>query len=958
MGDRLIAGRYRLDERIGAGGMGVVWRATDQDLGRVVALKRSQAGDTGQIRREARIGAGLHHPNVITVFDAVIDGDERWLVMEYLPSRSLADIVDTDGPLPPGQVAKIGAQLGVALAAMHDKGMVHCDLKPGNVLVAEDGTAKLADLGIAQWAEVTRTGGDLDGGTPGYLAPEMAKGEHAGAAADVFSLGATLFAAVEGVSVWGDATSGPFVQRKRAMAYTLEPMRQAGPLAPALTELLRRKPAGRPSAFRAAELLAEFSDGVVTFRPVPDGAVLDRIVDPAHPNAARSDLTLIPRQLPAAPALFVGRNDELRHLDAAMNDTDGSTAPAVCAIGGAGGIGKTWLALHWSHRHLDRFPDGQLFVDLRGFGPDGEPMNPAVAVRGFLDALGIDPSRIPVDLHAQAALYRSLLAGKRILVVLDNAVDTSQVTPLLPGSDSCSVVVTSRNRLSGLIISHGARPLPLDVLTHAEARAVLTERLGSTRVEDEASAADELSRLCGSFPLALSIVAAHALSGRSLASLATDLRDLGLDALNDDDVTASVPTVLSWSLSSLTAEQRTVFALLGIAPGPDIGLPAIGSLTGLPLPRVRTALHTLENASLVRADARGRYSIHDLLREYAATMAHRDIPESTRTTALRRVADFYLHTAHSGELMLYSSLRPLGMEPPAQGFHPRILDNKSAATVWFDAEHASLLATQLLAAQQGWHHCAWNFAWSLKTFHRRRGHVHDELAVWRTAAASSRHIDDPVYLAGAHRALAQACVRAGHHTDALRHMHQALTITGSTTPEPFNASSYSLEQALNIADTALSFYRTQQDPLGEADSLAAAGWLAAKLGDYDRARDHCESALALFRRHHDRVGEGQTLDSLGYLAHHVGRHDQAISYYQQALALRREIGDLYGEAVTLNHFAELHTDVGRHEHARAIERRAHKLYEQQERRQSAQRVQRQLDELVPLDKTRSTESTE
>ncbi|MFI7115254.1 serine/threonine-protein kinase [Amycolatopsis sp. NPDC049868] len=260
MGDRLIAGRYRLEERIGAGGMGVVWRATDLDLGRVVALKRSQAGDSGQIRREARIGAGLHHPNVVTVFDAVIDGDDRWLVMEYLPSRSLADVIDSDGPLPPGKVAKIGVQLAAALAAMHEKGMVHRDLKPGNVLVADDGTAKLTDLGIAQWAEVTRTGGGLDVGTPGYVAPEMAEGRQAGAAADVFSLGATLFAAVEGTSVWGDASVGPFVQLRRASSYSLEPIRRAGQLAPALTELLRRKPAGRPNAVRAAELLSAVAD--------------------------------------------------------------------------------------------------------------------------------------------------------------------------------------------------------------------------------------------------------------------------------------------------------------------------------------------------------------------------------------------------------------------------------------------------------------------------------------------------------------------------------------------------------------------------------------------------------------------------------------------------------------------------------------------------------------------------
>jgi hypothetical protein len=254
-GQQVIAERYRLEERLGVGGMGVVWRATDLELRRTVALKRSLDGDTGQIRREARLGASLHHPHVVAVFDSVADGDDRWLVMEYLPARSLEEIVRADGVLPPERAAAVGAQIASALAAMHARDMVHRDITPGNVLVAEDGTAKLADLGISRWAEVTLTGSAQVGGTAGYLAPEVANGYEAGSAADVFSLGATLFAAVEGVSPWGSGERGPFAQLRRAADGTLEPARNAGSLAPVLEALLSSRPAQRPSAAEAEALL-------------------------------------------------------------------------------------------------------------------------------------------------------------------------------------------------------------------------------------------------------------------------------------------------------------------------------------------------------------------------------------------------------------------------------------------------------------------------------------------------------------------------------------------------------------------------------------------------------------------------------------------------------------------------------------------------------------------------------
>ncbi|OXM60830.1 serine/threonine-protein kinase [Amycolatopsis vastitatis] len=252
---RVVAGRYRLEEELGRGGMGVVWRAVDLELGRQVTLKRALGEDAGQIRREARIGAGLLHSNVVTVFDTVVDGDAQWLVTEYLAARSLEELVDDEGPLPEDRVRRIGAQLASALADMHSRGIIHRDVKPGNVLVTADDVAKLTDLGIARWTEVTRTGGAQLTGTLGYVAPEVADGAEAGAASDVFSLGATLYAAIEGRSPWGSGEDGPFAQMRRAAAGRPAPAERAGPFAPVLAALMARHPADRPGAAEVVTLL-------------------------------------------------------------------------------------------------------------------------------------------------------------------------------------------------------------------------------------------------------------------------------------------------------------------------------------------------------------------------------------------------------------------------------------------------------------------------------------------------------------------------------------------------------------------------------------------------------------------------------------------------------------------------------------------------------------------------------
>ncbi|MCA1675170.1 MAG: hypothetical protein LC799_24255, partial [Actinobacteria bacterium] len=363
--------------------------------------------------------------------------------------------------------------------------------------------------------------------------------------------------------------------------------------------------------------------GVPAAPPVADSQGMTRVglLEKQAPEAQQCHRGAdpVPRQLPGASRLFTGRARELIRLTAVLDTgaEQGATV-VISAIGGAGGIGKTTLALHWAHQNMERFPDGQLYVNLRGFDPSGTPMPPAMAVRGFLDALGVEPGAIPVDLDAQAGLYRSLVAGKRMLIVLDNARDTAHVAPLLPGSPTCTVLVTSRQQLAGLVTAHGAWHLALDTLTEVEGRELLTRHLGPDRVAAESEALSYLLERCAGLPLALGIVAARAVAHPRfpLAVLAEELRETAarLDAWDAGELNVNLRAVFSCSYDALAAEAAEVFRLLGIAPGPDISLAAVASLTAQSITRARALLRDLEAAYLVQQHAPGRYRMHDLIR--------------------------------------------------------------------------------------------------------------------------------------------------------------------------------------------------------------------------------------------------------------------------------------------------------------------------------------------------------
>ncbi|WP_439657367.1 BTAD domain-containing putative transcriptional regulator [Lentzea sp. HUAS TT2] len=681
----------------------------------------------------------------------------------------------------------------------------------------------------------------------------------------------------------------------------------------------------------------------------------------ADPAPAPVTSEPVPRQLPAPPRWFTGREAEFAHLSAAR----AGTTMLISAIGGTGGIGKTWLALAWAHRHAARFPDGQLFVDLRGFHPSEQPVTPDAALFGFLTALGVSANRVPVDLDGKAALYRSLLAGQRMLVLLDNAATSEQVIPLLPGSPSCTVLITGRSGLVSLIDRHGANHLRLDVLDGGDARALLAARLGEARAAAEPGAVKELVELCGGYPLALAITARHAAVHPSvpLAEIAAELRELGLEMFGLDTDTAScLPSVLSWSLRRLTDEQRTTFALLGICPGPDTTLAAVVPLTGLSPARARRALTALEDASLV-SRTHDRYVMHDLVRHYAATVAH-ELPNDVRESALARVMDFYLHTAHAADRLLDPYRELMCPDPPVQGVHPHPLAGAATAMAWFEAEHTTLLAAQRAAADLGRHQVVWHFARALDTYHYRRGHRVEALVVWEAALEASSHLPDATVRIRTYRYLGSACTRGGLQEAATRHLERALALAvrQGITPEQAHAHQAlgttwerrgDNRRALDHARQALRHYRTLGNQAWVADGLNAVGWFAACLGDFDTAREHCLAGLDLHREHGYAMGEASTWDSLGFIAHHTGDHLASVDHYRKAEALFGAHGHTYEVANTLDNRGWPHRALGQHDEARAAWREALRMYRDQGRDEAADRVCRQLDSLgQPIGKSK------
>ena len=637
-----------------------------------------------------------------------------------------------------------------------------------------------------------------------------------------------------------------------------------------------------------------------------------------------SEAAPVPAQLPPAVPAFAGRSRELASLDAILGEAHraGLAAPAIVAVSGTAGVGKTALAVHWAQLVAAQFPDGLLYVNLRGFDPTGRALDQAEAVRGFLDAFGVPIERIPASLEAQIALYRSLLTGKRVLLVLDNARDAEQVRPLLPGAPGCLTLVTSRDHLGGLVATAGAHPLTLAPLTTDEARDLLAFRLGAGRVAGEPGATDDIITGCARLPLALVIAAARAVTHPSfpLAVLATELRaaSMALNALDGGDTVTDVRAVFSWSHRTLSAAAARLFRLLGLHPGPDISMLAAASLAGIPSGQARILLTELARAHLLTEHIPGRYAFHDLLRAYAAEQAHDHEDDEARRAATQRTLDHYLGVAETAALHLNPRRDP-GTTAPRPGVtHEKVADYQQALA-WFTAERPVLLAAIALIPA-GFETYGWQLASALTTFLDRRGHWQDLKAAQATALGMARRQGDRTGQATACRGLGVACQGLKQFDDARTHYLLALDLfrelgnhTGQAQTHVNLAGMAGAHgrhgEGLDHSRLSLRHYAAAGSRIGQATALNNIGWNLAQLGDYDQALAHCQQALSTLRELGDRNSQAHTCDSLGYIHHHLGGHQQAIACYQQALDLFRATDDPYGEATSLSHLGDCHDAV-------------------------------------------------
>jgi tetratricopeptide (TPR) repeat protein len=655
--------------------------------------------------------------------------------------------------------------------------------------------------------------------------------------------------------------------------------------------------------------------------------------------------TPVPRQLRLGVRDFTGRKAELAFLTRLLDAPrapGGSGTVVISAIGGTAGVGKTALAIHWAHRAARHFPDGQLYVNLRGFASSGAPAAPAEALHGFLAALGVPPERIPAEQDSQAALYRSLLAERRMLIVLDNARDEDQVRPLLPANPASMVIITSRNQLAGLAITDGADLLRLDILPHNEAVQLLTVRIGASRATAEPAAIQEIARLCAHLPLALAVAAAQAAArpGIPLYALAEELRDTAdrLDVLDTRDPAVSVAAVFSWSYRQLGDDAARMFRLLSLHPGPDISVHAAASLAAVDEPQASRLLRELARDCLLTEHAVGRYAFHDLLRAYAARQARDRDSQADRDAAIGRILDHYLHTAARGALLLEQSREKIALARARPGAVPEQPRDRGQALAWFEAEHQVLLAVADLAAGIGADSHAWQLPWAMTGYLYRRGYLRERVTLLGRAVAAAARLDDALGQAVSLRALGSACIDAADHDQARAHLERCLSQYQRLEDRQGEAwarlglsrlaeAQGRYADALGHGEQALTIYQAIGHRTGQARVLNSLAWGHALLGDYHRGRRLCQQSLALIATLGGCDFECQVWDTLGYIELHFGDLAQAAAHFECALSLGRENGDRNSEAEILTHIGDARLAAGELPEARQAWQQALAIYD-------------------------------
>ncbi|MFI1328780.1 AfsR/SARP family transcriptional regulator [Streptomyces sp. NPDC020845] len=663
----------------------------------------------------------------------------------------------------------------------------------------------------------------------------------------------------------------------------------------------------------------------------------------AEPAAAMP----VPRQIPADVASFTGRAAYLRLLDATLPaaDPDPAQTLVISSVTGTAGVGKTTLAVHWMHRVAGRFPDGQLYVNLRGYA-SGSPVTADDALSHFLRALGVAAVRVPEDCDAKGALYRSLLAGKRMLVLLDNAAELEQVRPLLPGSPTCLVVVTSRNDLRGLTAFHDALHVDLDVFSEEEAITLLTRTVGEERVRAEPEAAAELVGLCGYLPLALRVCAANLIGSRHrrIADLTRELREGNrLAALNiAGERRPAVQGAFDLSYTALPEAERGLFRLLGLVPGPDVTAAAAGALIGAEEKEAERLLDHLAARHLVSAHQPGRYRQHDLLRAYARDRADQEDGAEDRDAALRRLLVWYLSTtARAGRRLFgqfYSGFVPDEDVLSDPVVRPVEFADLHETMTWLGAERSNLLSAMDHAVEFGPSAFTWQLADALHGHLMLSGERPDWARAARAGLRAAERGGSRYGRAAMHDSLGNLRWEEADFAEAVDHGSAAvalyeeigyeesgiasecciaLTILGAAQRElgRLDHSQRSLTRALRVIEGGVIEGGGKRP---QASPLAYLGYVQADRGRFDEARERFSAALSLDRETGSFLATTLALRGLG-LVHRVrGRAGEARAHLMETVdATGTWPRFSYARETALAEFAALCRDTG--DYQRALE---------------------------------------
>lgn len=602
-----------------------------------------------------------------------------------------------------------------------------------------------------------------------------------------------------------------------------------------------------------------------------------------HFHGPGRDAVPVPAQLPGDVRGFVNRTADLQRLDAVLgHGLEHHGSASVCVIAGTAGVGKTALAVRWAHSNRERFPDGQLYVNLRGYDP-GEPVTAAQALERFLTALGIPAAAVPADVEDRSALFRTLLANRRVLIVLDNAATVGHVRPLLPGVGRCLVVVTSRSRLSGLITRDGAHRVTLEVFNEPEAIELLKITVADYRSGDDDAEISELARLCARLPLALRIAAERAASRprMPMGELIFNLRDEShlWDALSaeDDDEADAVRTVFAWSYRALSPEAARIFRLLGLHPGPDFSVHAAAALTGVPVHDARSLLDSLVGVHLLGQTGSDRFEFHDLLRAYATDQTRHQETEDSQAKAIRDVLDWYLHTAAACALRLDLAdpmVRPVPLESPDATVRPLEFLNSSDALEWFDTERKNIAEAVAVAIRCGQDDLGWKIPAVLRTVYGSLNLYDDWLATAKVGLEAARRLSD---------------------VDGEAFLLESLLMA--------SRQSFQLDDAAMYGELLLQIYRDTDDSYGEAATCVFLGLACLEGHQLEQARDYINRTESISRLNGYPALLTSALSDLAWLSTEATRYEEALAYGIEALDLARDTGSLGNELYALMELA-------------------------------------------------------